>query len=60
METNERMKAALELARFKALLDIAKGYSPSLDIDDINEILTVAGLPAIVPDEVNKREVEVI
>ena len=57
---NERLKAALELMRFKALMDIAGDTVPPLDIKDINEILIVAGIPVIVPDEVNKKELEVI
>ena len=56
----ERFKAALELMRFKALSDIAGDTLPLLDIKDVNEILLVAGLPVIVPDEVNKKELEVI
>lgn len=60
METNERMKAALELLRFKALVDVAGNNAPLLDIKDINEVLVTAGLPVIVPDEVNKKELEVI
>ena len=57
---NERLKAALELMRFKALKEIASDTMPLLDIKDINEILIVAGLKVIVPDEVNKKELEVI
>lgn len=53
--------AAIKLMRFKMLIEIGKGLSyPSLDIDDVNEILTVAGLPVIVPDEVKAPEVKVI
>ena len=58
--TNERLTAALELMRFKAVMDLAGNNAPILDIKDINEILITAGLPVIVPDEVNKKEVEVI
>ena len=57
---NERLLAALELMRFKALSDIAGNTVPLLDIKDVNEILLVAGMPVIVPDEVNKKELEVI
>lgn len=56
----ERFKAALELMRFKALVDVAGDTVPLLDIKDINEILIAAGIPVIVPDEVNKKELEVI
>ena len=55
--------AALKLLRFKMLMELEKdhGYSePSLDIEDVNEVLTVANLPVIVPSEVNAPEVNVI
>lgn len=55
-----RASVALELMRHKALCDVHKGYTPSLGIMDINEILTVAGAPLIVPEEVNSKEVKVI
>ena len=60
MENNERMRAALDLMRFKALLDIGGGHVPTMGINDINEVLTVAGLPVIVPEEANKKELEVM
>lgn len=60
METNERMTAALELMRFKALIDISEGRRPVLQEQDINEILTVAGMPVVVPGEIGKKELEVI
>ena len=60
MENNERMRAALELMRFKAVVELAGNSAPILDIKDINEILITAGLPVIIPDEVNKKELEVI
>lgn len=53
--------AALKLMRHKMLVQIAEGRAtPNLYIEDVNEILIVAGLPAIIPTEVNKKEVEVI
>lgn len=60
-ETNVKL-AALNLMRFKAMREIANDKNPNyvLGIDDVNEILLVAGLPVIVPGEVNKKEVEVI
>lgn len=60
MENNERMRAALELLRFKALVEVGGNNTPLLDIKDINEVLVTAGLPVIIPDEVNKKELEVI
>ena len=59
-ETNVKV-AALNLARHKMLVQIAKGHTyPSLDIDDLNEVLMVAGLPVIVPQEVNTPELKII
>lgn len=58
-ETNVRL-AALKLMRHKMLVMMANDTTPQLYIEDVNEILTVAGLPVIVPEELNKREVEVM
>lgn len=59
-ETNVKA-AALKLMRHKMLIQIGKDRAyPSLGIEDINEILLVAGLPVIVPDEVLAPQVEVI
>ena len=59
-ENNVKL-AALNAMRFMMLMQIGKGASyPCLDLDDVNIILTVAGLPVIVPGEVNKKGVEVI
>ena len=58
--TNERFLASLELLRFKSLVDMGEGRSPVLNIKDINEVLMVAGLPVIVPGELEKKELEVM
>ena len=59
-ETNVK-GAALNVMRHKMLVQIGKGLSyPSLDIDDVNEILIVAGLPVIIPDEIKAPELDVI
>lgn len=59
-ENNVKM-AALKAMRHMMLVQIGKGSTyPSLDLEDVNLILTVAGLPVIVPGEINKKEVEVI
>jgi hypothetical protein len=61
-ETNVEM-ADLKLLRFKALSEMSKGGSLDewvLSIKDVNEILCVAGMPVIMPEELNKKEVEVI
>lgn len=56
-----RNQAALELMRHKMLVEMAsdKKY-PSLNNNDINEILIVAGMPVIVPNEVNIPELDII
>lgn len=60
-ETKEmRASVALELLRHKVLVDIGRGYPGILNVQDINEILIVAGLPVIVPGEVKTKEVTVI
>ncbi len=59
-ETKElRCSIALELARFKMQVRVAKGYSPMLDDEDLNELFTVAGLPLLEPGEL-EQEVELI
>ena len=59
-ETNVRA-AALNLLRHKMLIQIAKGsHYPSVDVDDVNEIMVVAGLPVIVPEEVTAPELKII
>lgn len=61
-ENNVKM-AALKLMRFKAMREMERDnkYSDyALTIDDVNEILTVAGLPVIVPGELEAKELKVI
>lgn len=58
-ETNVKL-AALKLLRHKMLAQMASSKYPSLDAEDINEVLVVAGLPVIVPEEINSKEVKVI
>lgn len=59
-ETNVK-HAAINLMRHKMLVQIAEGVStPELSIEDVNEILLVAGFPVITPNEIHAKEVEVI
>lgn len=59
-ETKElRCSIALELARFKMQVMVARGYTPALTDDDLNELFTVAGLPLLEPGEL-EQEVELI
>lgn len=68
MEKNDRAemniwtaRSALELLRYKMLVQIGQGSSvPMLTFEDINEILIVANMPVIVPDEINRKGLEVI
>lgn len=56
-----RNQAALELMRHKMLVEMASGKNyPGLNNDDINEILIVAGMPIIVPNEINIPELDII
>ena len=54
-----RAAVALELLRHKALLKMTSKYT-FLDIEDVNDCLIVAGLPVIVPQELNSKEVTII
>lgn len=59
-ETKElRCSIALELARFKMQVMVARGYTPALTDEDINELFVVAGLPLLEPGEL-EQEVELI
>lgn len=55
-ETKElRSTIALELARFKMQVEVARGHSPVLYDDDLNEIFVVAGLPLLTKGELDKE-----
>ena len=59
-ETNVKM-AALKLMRFKTLCEMSESASDwVLKLRDVNEILTVAGLPVIIPNEIEVPEVDII
>lgn len=59
-ENNVKM-AALNLLRHKMLIQVGKGSPfPMLELEDVNEILIVAGLPVIIPAEINKKQLEVV
>ena len=67
MEKNDRAemniwtaRSALELLRYKILVQIGQGTLPMLTFEDINEVLIVANLPVIVPGEINKKKLEVV
>lgn len=55
-ETKElRATIALELARFKMQVKVAKGYPPMLNDEDLNELFVVAGLPLLTPGELDEE-----
>ena len=58
-ETNVKM-AALKLLRHKILTELASSKFPSLSVEDVNEVLVVAGLPVVLPEEVNIKNLEVM
>ena len=59
-ETKEmRCSIALELARHKMQVRVARGEAPILNDYDLNELFTVAGLELLEPGEL-KTEVELI
>lgn len=58
-ESNIKL-AALRLLRHKALVKLAQDRTYLLDIEDVNEILTVANLPVIMPEELKAKEIDVI
>lgn len=59
-EKNEiRYQAALELLRFKALNVVALD-GEYITIEEVNDIMCVAGMPVIVPGEIHKKELEVM
>lgn len=56
-----RQQAALDLMKFKAMRYMCEGKTTcTLDENDVNEILCVAGMGVITPDSLNKKELEVI
>ncbi len=64
-ETNVKV-AALNLLRHKMLVNLAEAakskysYTASIKVEDVNEVMLVAGLPLIIPEEINVKEVKVI
>lgn len=55
------MVAALNLLRHKMLVQLADDAKyASVKMEDVNEVMLVAGLPLIVPSEIHAKEVEVI
>ena len=61
-ETKEhRAVVAMELLRFLMLREVGSGrHYTSIDIDTLNEVLCVAGLPLVVPEDVKEKEIDVI
>ena len=60
-ETREhRAIVALELARHIALMKLAQNRTYVMDFEEFNNIMVVAGMPLIIPEEVNEKEIDVI
>lgn len=58
-----RGKAAIELLKYKTLKELDSKYctkSCMLSLDDINEVLLVAGEGVIDPDKLEEKDLEVI
>lgn len=58
-----RYNAALELLRYRMLKAIENNqttYAPEIKVEELNDILLVGGLPVVVPEEVNAKELDVI
>lgn len=51
-----RYQSAIELARYKMKREIEKTKYPSLSLEDVNEIMLVAGVPMISEDELEVVE----
>ena len=51
-----RYQSAIELARYKMKREIEKTKYPSLSLEDVNEIMLVAGLPFISANEMDVLE----
>lgn len=56
-----RMQSAIELLAHKALKQMAETKSTcTLDEDDVNEIMLVAGAPLLTPETLKDKTLEVI
>lgn len=58
-ETNVKL-AALNLLRYKMLKEVARSMMPCLTVEELNDILIVAGLPAVTPKELEVKEIDVL
>jgi hypothetical protein len=65
-QREHRAIMALELLAFKAKIAMKKAenskydYDPLLYVEDINECFVVAGMPLIVPEATNEKDIDVI
>ena len=60
-ETNVKL-AALNLLRYKMVKEVGLTTCrmPALSVDELNDILIVAGLPVVTPKEVEAKEIDVL
>ena len=65
-QREHRAIMALELMAFKAKVAMAEAqestchYTPSITMEDLNECFVVAGMPLIVPEATNEKDIDVI
>ena len=50
-----RAIVALELARHIALMKLAEKRTYVMDFEEFNNIMVVAGMPLVVPEEIHKK-----
>ena len=55
----KRIYASLELLRYKLEKRVAEGRE-YVEIEELNDVFVVAGLPVIIPDDVQHPEIKVI
>lgn len=55
-----RSRAALDLLAHKMIKKMKKNENYGLDYEEINEILLVADLPLLVPEQIQNKELKVI
>lgn len=58
-ESSNRICASLELLRYKLEKRVALGRD-YIDIEELNDVFVVAGLPVIIPEDIKNPEIKVI
>lgn len=55
-----RCRAALDLLAHKMIKRMKKNENYGLDYEEVNEVFMVAGLPLLVPEQIQNKELKVI